>query len=117
MGEEYFNHPEKTKRLPRASVLLAATITTFGLDSSSTHRVRDLSRGGVRIDNPEPLQIGATVLVSVGELNAVSAQVMWIRDGFAGLAFGEEIDLEQARARAVVVPKKTRGISLNKIVQ
>jgi hypothetical protein len=51
------------------------------------------------------LQAGATILVSVGALQAVAATVVWARDGQAGIKFAEPIDPDAARARAAVAPR------------
>jgi hypothetical protein len=59
---------QKAARETRNSVMLSATVEGFGGGQQSKHRVRDLSAGGVRIDQPGALRNGATVLVSVGAL-------------------------------------------------
>lgn len=91
-------------RAPRESVLLSASILQFGKDATTKHRVRDLSVTGVRIDQAAALQAGATVLVSVGILEAIGATVVWVRDGLAGLKFAQMIDPDAARARVVLRP-------------
>lgn len=96
---------EHAERVPRASVLLSATVEQFGDAAISTHRVRDLSTGGMRIDQAHLLRQGATVLVTVGALEAVGATVVWLADGWAGLKFATLIDPDAARARAVITPK------------
>lgn len=98
---------EPVTRAPRHSVFLSATVECFGSAAPTRHRVRDLSTGGVRIDQAGALREGATVLVTVGALEAVGATVVWIRDGVAGLEFNEPIDPEAARARAAVAPRQT----------
>ncbi|TVV70227.1 PilZ domain-containing protein, partial [Sphingomonas solaris] len=84
-------------RAQRGSVLLIATIEHDGKQEPTRHRVRDLSTGGVRIDNALVLRVGDTVTVSIGAVHALAATVRWIRDGLAGLAFAAAIDPEQAR--------------------
>jgi hypothetical protein len=96
---------EPVARAPRHSVFLSATVERFGGSAPSRHRVRDLSTGGVRIDQAANLQAGATVLVTVGALEAVGATVVWARDGVAGLEFARPIDPEAARAKAAVAPR------------
>jgi hypothetical protein len=77
--------PEPTERAPRANVLLKAIIEQFGgAGTTSAHRVRDLSRSGMRIDQANVLRQGATVLVTVGALEAVGATVVWVADGRPG---------------------------------
>ncbi|MBB5715184.1 PilZ domain-containing protein [Sphingomonas aerophila] len=96
---------ERAERVPRASVLLKATVEQFGAAAVTTHRVRDLSTGGMRIDQAHLLRHGATILVTVGALEAVGATVVWLADGWAGLKFATSIDPDAARARAVITPK------------
>ncbi|OWK29383.1 PilZ domain-containing protein [Sphingomonas dokdonensis] len=98
-------------RAPRHSVFLSATVEHFGKRQPSTHRVRDLSVGGVRIDHAEGFVVGATVLVTVGALESVAATIVWVKDGAAGLKFAQQIDPQAARARAAVAPAPFRGQS------
>jgi hypothetical protein len=85
--------------------MLSATVRCFGGGAPTNHRVRDLSAGGVRIDQAGAIKVGATLLVSVGALEAVGATVKWVADGWAGLAFAEEIDPDRARMRAAIAPR------------
>ncbi|CAN5218987.1 hypothetical protein BH10PSE15_BH10PSE15_06440 [soil metagenome] len=85
--------------------MLSATVTRFGGSEPTRHRVRDLSTGGLRIDQAAMLQVGATVLISVGALHAVGATVVWIENGSAGLRFAEPIDPDSARAKAAISPR------------
>lgn len=96
---------EPTARAPRHSVFLSATVQRFGGTAPSKHRVRDLSIGGMRIDQAAGLKPGATVLVTVGALEAVGATVVWVRDGAAGIEFAEPIDPDAARAKAALAPR------------
>jgi hypothetical protein len=89
-------------RQPRSSVLLSAVVEQFGGGAPTTHRVRDLSPGGVRIDKAVGFRKGATVLVTVGALQSVAATVVWVRDGVAGLKFANEIEPDDARAKAAI---------------
>ena len=86
-------------------MFLNATIECFGAGVPTNHRVRDLSAGGIRVDQATHLRVGATVLISVGALEAVGATVKWVKDGFAGLAFAKAIDPERARTRAAIAPR------------
>jgi hypothetical protein len=99
------NDASRQARQPRQSVFLNATLERFGGGAATKHRVRDLSVGGMRIDQAVGLQAGATVVVTVGNLQAVGATVAWVRDGWAGLKFAVPIDPDQARSKAAVAPK------------
>lgn len=92
-------------RAPRARVMLSATLERFGGGAPTKHHVRDLSPGGIRIDQADGMTTSASVLISVGVLEAVGATVKWVVDGCAGLAFAEQIDPEQARMRAAIAPR------------
>ena len=78
---------ELQPRAERHRVMLGALIERFGHGGATRHRVRDLSTTGVRVDQAERLQRGATVLVTVGSLAAVGATVIWVEQGAAGLRF------------------------------
>jgi hypothetical protein len=94
--------------------MLSATLERFGGGAPTRHRVRDLSPGGMRIDQADAIQCGATVLVTVGALQAVGATVVWVRDGSAGLRFAQPIDADAAKAKVAVaprsVPQPPRGV-------
>ena len=77
------------QREPRQSVFLSATLDRFGSADTTKHRVRDLSGQGMRIDQAGGLQVGATVLVTVGQLEAVGATIVWIKEGAAGVKFAK----------------------------
>jgi hypothetical protein len=97
--------PASRDRPPRPSVLLSATVERFGGGAATKHRVRDLSPGGVRIDQAADLREGATVLVTVGALQAIGATVIWVRDGTAGLKFAHAIDPNDAKAKVAVAAR------------
>lgn len=92
-------------RAMRHSVMLGASIERFGEGKTTKHRIRDLSPGGVRIDQAAGLAVDATVLVTVGTLDSVGATVVWVKDGWAGLQFAREIDPAAARAKAAIAPR------------
>ena len=92
-------------RAPRHSVMLSAIVERFGGGAPTRHRVRDLSTGGVRIDQATGIPVGATVLVTVGALQSVGATVVWAKDGSAGLKFAQPINPDDARAKAAIGPR------------
>lgn len=96
-GEHMTSHRE-----PRQSVFLSTTLERFGSGGTTKHRVRDLSPGGMRIDLAESLQAGATVLVAVGQLEAIGATIVWVKEGSAGIKFAKAIDPDKARGKAAV---------------
>jgi hypothetical protein len=78
-----------SQREPRQSAFLSATLDRFRSADTMKHRVRDLSGQGMRIDQAAGLQGGATVLVTVGQLEAVGATIVWIKEGAAGVKFAK----------------------------
>jgi hypothetical protein len=99
-----------TGRQQRASVMLMASIEQSGGGTATKHRIRDLSSGGIRIDNAAGLRSGELVLVTVGALEAVEATIVWVRADLAGLSFGEQVDPQDARKKprvTSVAPKAT----------
>jgi hypothetical protein len=92
-------------RAPRHSVMLNAIVKRFGRPIPSRHRVRDLSSGGVRIDQAIGFTVGATVMVTVGALQSVGATVVWVKDGSAGLRFTQAVEVDEVRANAAIAPR------------
>lgn len=102
---------KQVDRAERSNVMLMAVIEAFGGGTATRHRVRDLSSGGVRVDNAAGLRSGATVLISVGALQSVGATVKWVREGTAGLAFAQPINPENARKKAAIPPGAPAGVA------
>ena len=98
--------PPAGDRALRERVLLSAEIVTFGGAAATRHRVRDISATGARIDQAHTLNPGATVLVSVGLLDAVGATIIWREQDHAGLKFAQQIDPDAARSKAALPPKR-----------
>ena len=82
----------RSPRHSRTSVLLKANIEPVGNQSATEHSVRDIAPGGIRVDNAAELEPGLAVFVSIGALQRIAAKVVWVRDGFAGLAFAQDLD-------------------------
>lgn len=97
--------PDHTARATRTSVMLTALVEKDSGRSATRHRVRDLSVGGMRIDNAAGLHADMTIRASVGALQAVTGTVKWVRGGFAGLAFDTPIDLDEARSKVAVATR------------
>ena len=104
MSDPSSSTPAPIARAPRVNVMLGAVVERFTRTAPTRHRVRDLSSGGVRIDQASALKPGETVLVTVGALRAVGATVRWVKDGHAGLAFAETINPDEARSKAAIAP-------------
>lgn len=92
-------------RARRESVFLSAEIMVFGSADITVHRVRNVSTTGVCVDKATALRKGQTVLITVGNLSAVGATVVWVEGGLAGLKFAQQIDPAAARAKAAIRPR------------
>ncbi|WP_189677801.1 PilZ domain-containing protein [Sphingomonas glacialis] len=80
-GDEYPAHGGTRRAYQRAA---SRDYRAVRGDHARTHKVRDLSSGGVRVDQSDALRKGATVVITVGSLEAAPATVVWIADGWAG---------------------------------
>jgi hypothetical protein len=97
----------RAERSPRPGVMLNALVERFDGRQPTRHRVRDLSTGGMRIDQATDLRAGSTILVTVGALEAIGATVIWVKGGSAGLKFAHAIDPDHARSKAAIAPRPT----------
>jgi hypothetical protein len=104
-ADDYATSP----REPRQSVFLSATLERFGSAYLTKHRVRDLSPKGMRIDQASDLQVGATVIVAIGHLEAIGATIVWVKRASAGVKFAKAVDPDQARGSASVQPKNSNS--------
>ncbi len=86
-------------RATRTSVMLSADMFRAGRAGASLHRVTNISETGICIAQPGDLAIGSVVVVTIGRIEQVAADVVWVRSGLAGLRFQAPIDVAEARAR------------------
>jgi hypothetical protein len=82
-------------RKKRAGVILRAAIELDGV--TVERRVRNLSEHGACVDNEGDLVAGTQVVVTMGQLERLSAEVVWAESKLAGLSFRRALDLEAAR--------------------
>ena len=99
-------------RAPRNSVMLSAMIERAGGGAPTRHRVRDLSAGGLRIDQAVAIHVGEAVRITVGAIESAAATVAWVRNGAAGLRFAHVINPDDARAKAIVAPRPPQQPSI-----
>lgn len=90
-------HRPPALRADRKSVILRAEIFRMGEAEPTLHRVLNLSATGLCIAAPAGLTPKAAVVVSIGQVEQVSADTVWVRNGTAGLRFHEPVDLAAAR--------------------
>lgn len=93
-------------RSSRSSVMLRASVEHLGGSKTTQHRVRDLSAGGMRIDQAANISPGSSVLVTLGALQSIAAAVIWVKGDSAGLKFADPIDIDEARSQAAVAPRR-----------
>lgn len=82
-------------REKRSGVILRAAIDIGGV--TVERRVRNLSDRGACVDNDGDLVAGTTVIVTMGRLDRLVADVVWAKPNLAGLRFHRQVDLEAAR--------------------
>ncbi|MGA1798015.1 PilZ domain-containing protein [Sphingomonas sp. 4RDLI-65] len=91
--------PVPLSRATRTSVMLSTELFRAGRAASSPHRVTNISETGICIAQPGDLIVGSVVVVTIGRIEQVVAEVVWVRSGLAGLRFQAPIDVAEARAR------------------
>lgn len=80
----------------RDSLFLAARLSVGGKPATDI-RVRNLSEGGLMIDNAPPMPIGTALAVELRNIGSVPGRVAWYVEGRAGIAFDVPIDPIKAR--------------------
>jgi len=99
----------ETLRDKRSSVILKALVRTGSNPEGVERRVRNLSPGGACVDHSGELSLGESVVLLMGEVTDLRAQVAWVTDRLAGLRFGRQVDLEAARRSRTAGPALKTG--------
>ncbi len=95
-------HPKiSTTSRQRDTVFIMARVAGAPGGKEGRYVVRNLSKTGACIAEPGPLEKGQRLVVSIGQLEDVAAEVAWARGGFAGVRFLEPIDITLARKHGV----------------
>ena len=102
------NLPAHFPRAPRYSVMLMATTERLGRQATTEHRVSNLSEDGVCVQRGGIFRAGETLILTVGNLMAVGAQVQWVLNGCAGMQFTQSISIDDALGKAARPPKMTK---------
>ncbi len=92
----------------RDSLFLAARLR-IGDKPPTDIRVRNLSEGGLMIDNVPPMAIGTALVVELRNIGAVPGKVAWYTEGRAGVAFDATIDPVKARKPVTTRPASSAG--------
>jgi len=91
--------------------MLRALVYRLDDSAPSQHRVINLSAQGARLGGAGQFEVRSMVIVSMGQVEHVAADVVWVQGDFAGLNFHAPIDVARARLRPrdVVMPPPTGG--------
>ena len=104
-------HPNTPPRaVDRDTVFLMARVRGGRGEREGRYVVRNLSKTGACIAEPGPLEKGQRLVVALGQLENVAAEVAWARDGFAGLRFLQPIDVALARRHGVKPARRTSDV-------
>ncbi|HEX8415353.1 MAG TPA: PilZ domain-containing protein [Sphingomicrobium sp.] len=97
--------PPYPPRAARYNVMLVATTERFGKQDTTEHRVRNLSEEGACVHSGGLFRIAETMIVTVGNLMAIGAEVRWVKDDLAGIKFTRPIQIADALGKAARPPK------------
>ncbi|MES2339127.1 MAG: PilZ domain-containing protein [Pseudomonadota bacterium] len=93
------NAETSSLRSQRASVMLSAQVFRHDHREPTLHRVTNISETGVCLAQDGELTAGSVVVLTIGQVEHVAADVKWSRGKLAGLAFREPIDVARSRLR------------------
>lgn len=96
-------------RSKRSSVILKALVQSGGAPDGTERRIRNLSPGGACLDHAGELSIGETVVLHMGEVGDLAAEVVWATERLAGLRFERDVDLDAARRHRSAAPALRSG--------
>jgi acyl-CoA hydrolase len=89
--------------------MLVATTERFGKQATTEHRVRNLSEDGACVHGGSIFRVGETLVVTVGNLMAIGAEVRWVMDDVAGMKFTRPIQIADALGKAARPPKMPKS--------
>lgn len=79
--------------------MLRADVFRLNRPNAESHRVTNISETGLCIVQAEALEVGSVVVVAIGQIEPIAADVVWVRGGLGGLRFHKPIDVARARLR------------------
>ena len=92
-------------RKPRYSVTLTASAVRAHHQDTTEHSVQNLSEDGACVQSGEVFQVREKLVVTIGNLMAVGAEVRWVANGLAGMKFTRPINIADALGFAARPPK------------
>lgn len=106
-------HPKiSAEARDRDTVFLMARVAGRHGGAEGRYVVRNLSKTGACIAEPGPLEKGQQLVVSIGHLEKVAAEVAWARGGFAGVRFLQPIDVALARRHGVKPARRSGDVQV-----
>lgn len=87
------------RQIGRDSMFVLADLRIDGVEGEQRVRVRNISAGGLMAEGGTRIQRGHGVSVNLDNLGWIEGSVAWVQDNRCGIAFREEIDPRQVRAR------------------
>lgn len=100
----FADHPQARRQWPRQPMLLSARLLT--VTGERNVRIRDLSRGGARVEGHELPLLGTDVLLKRGPFEAFGT-IAWIADNHCGIEFDAKLD--EAMLEAIEQPPTAAG--------
>jgi len=92
--------PDRRRDARHLKILRVGTLIVD--DKRELCLIRNISAGGLMIHAYSPIEIGRRVDVELKSHHLLSGQVVWVRDGNAGIAFDEQIDVEAMLSASTV---------------
>ena len=93
------------RREPRTNMFVMATI--YAETGSAPVKVRNMSSSGALVEGAVLASAGATIRLCRGSLNAI-AEVVWSREGRAGLRFGSTVSVADWLPRGQAIAPQQR---------
>lgn len=93
--------PQQTRPRNRDTVFMVARVAGAPSGDPQRFLVRNLSATGACIAEPAGLEKFKRLVVEIGQLSGVPAEVAWARGGFAGIRFLSPIDVARARRHKI----------------
>jgi len=105
------DQPDSKRRSKRANVMLVASLELP--DRSQPVKLRNLSEDGALVEGAGTVAPDCEILFRRNELE-VPGRVVWVRGGFAGIAFGEKLDRQAVLRHMPSAPQRTAPAELFK---
>lgn len=105
----WYAEPEEQRLSNRRTLRLEVPLAG---GSETNALIYNLSTQGLLLETAAPLQIGDYLAVKLPEAGAVAAEVIWVRDGFAGCQFDRPLSNAAISAALLQAQPQPRPIAL-----